>query len=76
MSGLFCHFVFVFVFVCVFVIVIVITGTSVYSGGHMFSENIWFAWSKPSISGDKVGCYRYLTNKQTNNPVNIMILSS
>ena len=49
----FCHFFFVFVFVCIFVIIIVvvITGTSVCSGGHKSSENIWFSWSKPSISG-------------------------
>ena len=67
MLGLFSTFVFVFVFVCVFVIVIVITGTSVYSEGHKLSENIWFAWSKPSISGDVTNTWQTTSSRAAGN---------
>ena len=33
---------------------------------HKLSENIWFAWSKPLINGEKVGWHRYLKNNLTN----------
>ena len=37
---------------------------SVVRGGYKLSENIWFAWTKLSISGEKVGCYQCLTTNQ------------
>ena len=42
---------------------------------HKLSENIWFAWSKPSINGEKVGWHRYLKNN-LNNLGKIALLSS
>ena len=35
------------------------------SGCHKLSENIWFAWSKTSYSGEKVGCH--ICHRRTDN---------
>ena len=33
---------------------------------HILTENIWFAWSETSYSGDEKRCYRCGTNEQPN----------
>ena len=44
---------------------LVILVTMTHFQDNILTENIWFAWSKTSYSGDKRRCYRCGTTKQT-----------
>ena len=52
----------------VVLVILVNLVTMTHCQDHILTENIWFAWSKTSYSGDKRRCYqagRRQTNKQT-----------